>query len=311
MRKELIKRAYDANAFTAVSAEGTAVNPNIWDTRLREYQSENLVVAPLAEQFDLTGAGADLKVTIDEKPAAAAAALTEGSDVAVTAITTRNVTFTPTQYAARYQISQKEYVRAFFNTMENATKKIGYQLALAKDNLAITVIEAAAGTSIVPATAVTAGRAAGDLTSADTLGYDEIISGARVIKSNLYVPADLIVNFYQGADLLRLDSVNEANKFGSREALENGLIGDVFGVKIYETTQIGVTAGTVGDEANALMIGKTPTGEKAFGIAVKESPSISKDYNVVNLSHDIVGHEDYDIKSLHDDAMVIITTWSE
>lgn len=311
MRTEILKRALDANAFDAAGAEGTAVNPNIWNTKLREYQSENLVVAPLAEQFDLTGPGADLKVTIDEKPAAAAAALTEGDDVAVTAITTRNVTFTPTQYAARYQISQKEYVRAFFNTMENATKKLGYQLALKKDTLAISVLEAAAGTSIVPATAVAATRAAGDLTAADTLGYDEIISAARAIKGNLYVPSELIVNFFQGADLLRLDSVNEANKFGSREALQRGLIGSLFGVNIFETSQIAASAGSVGDEATAIMIGKTPMGEKAFGIAVKERPTISKDYNVVNLSHDIVGHEDYDIKSLHDDAIVLITTWSE
>jgi len=311
MRKEIIKRAYDANAFTAAGAEGIAVNPNIWDMKLRDYQSENLVVAPLAEQFDLTGPGADLKVTIDEKPAAAAADLTEGNDVAVTAITTRPVTFTPTQRAARYQISQKEFVRAFFNSMENATKKLAYQLALKKDTLAISVLDTAAGTSLVPATAVAAARAAGNLTAADTLGYDEIINGARAIKNSLYVPADLIVNFYQGADLLRLDKVNKANEFGSREGLERGLIGDLFGVKIYETTQIGVTAGTVGDEANALMLGRTPTGEKCFGLAVKERPTISKDYNVVNLSHDIVGHEDYDIKSLHDDAIVVITTWSE
>ena len=311
MKKEFLIRALDANAFDAAGTEGQAVNPNIWDTRLREYQEEALVVSPLAQTFDLTGPGADLKVTIDEVPSAAAAALTEGNDVAVTAITTRNVTFTPSQYAARYQISQKEYVRAFFNVMENATKKLGYQLALSRDTRSIAVLEAGASTSIVPATAVTASRDAGDLTSADTIGYDEIISGARAIKVNKYVPKTLIVNMFQAADLLRLDKVNKANEFGSREALERGLVGSLFGVKIYETNQVGVTAGSVGDEADALLLGETPTGEKAFGVAIKEAPSISKDYNVVNLSHDIVGHEDTDIKVLHGGAVVKITTWSE
>ena len=301
MRKEFIKRALDANAFDAAGAEGTAVNPNIWDTRLRDYQSEALVVAPLAEQYDLTGPGADLKVTIDEKPSAAAAALTEGNDVSVTAITTRPITFTPTQYAARYQVSQKEFVRAFFNTMENATKKLGYQLALAKDTLCITKLDAAAGTTIAPT-----GGTIGSLTSSHTIGYDEIINAARAIKNNLYTPASLIVNHFQAADLLRLDKVNKANEFGSREGLQRGLIGSLFGVQIFETTQIGV----VGDEAEAYMIGQTPTGEKAFGVAVKESPTINQDYNVVNLSYDIVGHEDFDVQVLHPDAVCKIVTWS-
>ncbi len=213
MRKEFIKRAYDANAFTAASAEGQAVNPNIWDTRLRDYQTANLVVAPLGEQFDLTGPGADLRVTIDETPDAATD-LTEGDDVAVSAITTRNVIFTPTQRAARYQISQKEFVRAFFNTMDNAVKKLGYKLALRKDNLAISVLNAAAGTTIVAN-----GGTAGSLTSADTLGYDEVINAARAIKNNLYVPVDMIVNMYQASALLRRDKVVKAKEFGSREAL--------------------------------------------------------------------------------------------
>ena len=59
-KREIIKRALDTtNGFISTGAEATAVNPNIWDFRLREFEQENLVLTPQAEQFDFRSAGVD------------------------------------------------------------------------------------------------------------------------------------------------------------------------------------------------------------------------------------------------------------
>ena len=117
-KRQFLKRAIDnANAFYTGQSEAQAVNPNIWDMRLREFEEANLVFTPQTEQFDFRGVGTDYKVTIDEAPSAATE-LTETVDVAISSFSTRNVTFDPTEYGAAYQLTRKEAVRAFFNVAD-------------------------------------------------------------------------------------------------------------------------------------------------------------------------------------------------
>lgn len=304
-KKELIKRAIDANGLTSASAEGTAINPNIWDFRLREFERANLVFSNLAESFDLRGPGADLKVTIDDAPSAAAA-LVETDDVSISTFSTRNVTFDPSEYGAAYQVSDKEMRRSFFNVMERMSAKLGYSMALKKDSQGISVARTAAGVTVL-ANDVSAGT---DLASTDTLGYEEIINAARGIENNNYRPTDLVVNNYQKAQLLKLDKVNKANEFGTRDAVANGLVGELFGIQIWTTTQISNESGAESDTAKALLVGRSGTGERALGLATKHDPTIEVEYHALGRYHDIVGVEEYDWKSLHDNAIATIQTYS-
>jgi len=304
-KKELIKRAIDGNGLTSAGAEGTAINPNIWDLRLREYEEANLVFTQLAEEFDLRGPGADLKVTIDDAPSAAAA-LVETDDVSITTFSTRNVTFTPSEVGAAYQVSDKEMRRAFFNVMERMTKKLGYAMALKKDTDGITEGRTSAGSTILANNV----SAATDLASTDTLGYEEIIDAARAIENNNYVPTDLVMNNYQKAQLLKLDKVNKANEFGSRDAVQRGLIGELFGINLYASTQISNETSGATDTAQALLLGRSGTGERALGYAVKHDPTVEVEYHARGRYHDIVGVEEYDWATLHGNAIAIIQTWS-
>jgi len=304
-KKEFILRALDtSNAFISTDSEATAVNPNIWDSRLRDYEEKNLIITPQAEQFDFRGPGVDYKVTIDEAPSAAAA-LTETVDIAISSFATRNVTFTPTEYGVGYQLTRKEAVRAFFNVAERMVKKLGYSLAQKKDALAVAAIVGGATHSVYS----NGLSAASDIASTDTLAYDDITESIRKIENSLYTPNKMFVAYNQKEQLLNLQTVNRADEFGTRSAVAKGLIGELFGLSIFVSHSI--TEETAGSAPyhRAIVLGESGTGEQAFGYAIKRDPMIEKEYHARGRYWDIVSHEEYDFQVLHPGAMCLIYTY--
>lgn len=307
-KRELIKRSLESNAFISTAAEATAVNPNIWDFKLREFQQANLVLTPQAEQFDFRGPGVDYKVTIDETPSAAGA-LTETTDISISKFETRSVTFTPTEYGAGYQITRKEAVRSFFNAAERMVKKLGYSLALKKDNLAYALLNSTdAGNDFL----VNSVSATSSLASTDGLDYESITKANRLIESNKYYPSDMFISYTQKEQLLNEEKVHKADAFGTREAVAKGLLGTLFGLKIWVSHSVlaSTTADTDVNVEYAIVLGETATGEKAFGYAVKRDPIIEREYHARGRYWDIVAHEEYDFQILHKDAIVRVGTYA-
>jgi hypothetical protein len=301
--KEYIKKSLDtSNGFiTLTSSAAQAVNPSIWDYKLRDYAEANLVVTPLAEQFDFRGAGSDYKVFIDEAPSAAAA-LVETTNITISAFATRSTVFTPTEYGAAYQVTRKEAVRAFFPVAERMTKKLGYSLALKKDALGVTCLQGKAGTTIFP-NAVTA---ATDIASTDGLNYAVLTKAARVIETALYVPKRVITNYYGKQQILNIATVNKANEFGTRDAVQKGMFGELFGLTFYVTTQIPVA----NSRSSSVVLGETQSGEQAFGYAIKRDPIMETEYHALGRYWDIVAHEEYDFQMLHAQAVCLITHYA-
>lgn len=299
--KEFIKRALDTtNAFLSTGAEATTVNPAIWDTMLRDFEEQNLVVANLAETFDFRSPGRDYTVTVDDAPSAAVE-LTETTDVAISAFSTRQVTFEPKEYGAAYQLTRKEAVRAFFDVAERMVRKLGYAMALKKDSLAITEVVNNATHSVVANNV-----ASSAIASTDTLGYSEITSAIQKIEGSYYRPKVLVINQFQKQQLLNLGTINKANEFGTRDAIQKGLVGELFGLAIYVTTALPVAS----SKAKALVLGVSQSGEGALGYAIKRDPIIEREYHARGRFWDIVGHEEYDFAALHPGAMCTIETYS-
>ena len=304
-KKEFIKRAIDAtNAFGTFQAQATTVNPKLWDYRLRDYEEKSLVLTPQAEQFDFTMAGSDYTVTIDKAPSAAAL-LTETVDSTISAFETRQITFTPAEYGAGYQLTRKEAVRAFFNVADRMTRKLGYSLAQKKDALAYTALLTATG-NIVFSNSKAAATA---LASSDTLNYAALTKAINMVEEDLYTPKKLFISHKQKQDLLNLQSINEADKFGSREAIARGLVGELFGLQIFASHSITVTTNASNNMQYAVVLGETGTGEQAFGYAIKRPAIIEKEYHARGRYWDIVAHEEYDFKVLHPDGIALIGTY--
>jgi len=299
-KKELIKKAFDSNAFISTDTEAVAVNPNIWDIKLRDYEEHNLVFTSQMQVFDFRSYGVDYTVTIDEEPTAAAD-VAETDAIAISAITTRNITFTPSERGAAYQTSRKEIVRAFFNVMENMSKKLGYKLARKKDALAISTTQSGAGNTVVVNDVASSAVA-----SSDTLNYASITKAARLIEDDLYMPTKLFINPTQKQQLLDLGTINQADSFGTRDAIQKGLIGELFGLKIFVLNTIPTSA----NKAKAIVLGESQTGEQAVGYAIKRDPMMEQDYDPLYRQFTIVAHEEYDIQILHPNAIATIESYA-
>lgn len=302
---EIIKNAMDASAFSSLPANTSAayVNPDIWNRQLLNHEASNLVVMQFARVYnDLLGQpGETLNVTIDAEPTAASA-LTESVDVTIDTLSFTQVTFTPTEYGAAYQLTDKEARRSFFSVMDNITKKLGYRLALKKDTAAVSLLQASAGNAIVAN-----GVVSSDIASSDTLDTDDMINAKTALAVDKYTAKVLIVCPQQEGSLLKLSDFKAAYAFGGREVILNGFLGRALGVDIYSTTQIPVASST----AKAIMLGTlNGSGEESFGVCNKKTPSIATQRFERGRYTDFVAVEEYDLKVLHANGICTIETYA-
>jgi len=299
-KTEFIKRAVDANAFVSSDTYATVVNPKIWDTKLRAYEEKNIIFANHAEIIDFRTPGRDYTVTVDAAPTAAAA-VAETAAVAIQPITNRQVTFTPSEYGTAMQTSRKEMVRAFFSVMENMTKKLGYSLALQKDALGIAkAIDGATTNYVVNDVVSTA------IASTDTLSLADFTRAVRATKNLYYKPNKVFICNSQEEQINNITQVQKANEFGTRESIDKGLVGRLFGVEIYVTDSIAVSS----NQAKAVFMGNSQTGEAAVGYAIKRDPMIEQDYDPLYRMFTIVAHEEYDWQVLHPGALVCVESYA-
>lgn len=299
---ELVQKAIDSSGFQTSAASAAYINPEIWNTQLLEHEESQLVVAKLARVYNdlLNRPGDTLDVAVDAEPTAASA-LTESSDVSIDTLTFTQIQFSPTEYGAAYQVSDKEARRSFFDLMGNIVKKLGYRMALKKETAAIALLQASAGNSINANAVVTS-----DITTSDTLDETDIVNARKEIKKDQYYPTTLIVGVDQEADLLKLNVFNDASKYGGREAILGGKIGMAFGLDIYWSDLITASSHV----ETAIMLGVSKSGEEAFGICQKYLPSIETQRFARGRYTDFVGVEEYDMKVLHANAICTIKSYA-
>ena len=303
-KREFIMRALDANAVDTGVLDGLNQLPTVWDRMLRDYEEENLIITKLAQQYDFRGPGKDYIVTVDAAPSAAEA-LTEGVAGSVSSISSRQVTFVPAEYGARFELTRNAAVRAFYNVADNIVKKLAYSLSRKKDALGYAAVTAGAGNEVFANGA--ADKAS--LDAADTLKLSDITKAIRLNEEDLYVDNKyLIISYKQKQDLLDFITDKGADGFGTRDAIAKGYVGTLYGLEVYAThSVVSENNGSI-DVYGAVVVGQSQTGETAFGYAVKRDPMIEKDYSPVTRHWDIVAHEEYDFKVLHEDALCMI--WS-
>lgn len=265
-----------------------------------EYQKKALVVAPLARQIDFRRPGSTWTVTVDVAPSASALTV-ETNAAAVSAITNRQVTFTPVEYTKKYEASYTEMEDGFLPFMGNATEKIGYAMADQKDAKCVSVLYSGATTALF----VNSVTHASDLASTDTFTLDVIVDARKAIGKQLYRPYALLIGRDQEADILKLSDIYNADKFGTRSAIANGLIGGLYGFDIYVSDNITASS----NEEYALALGKTQTGEAAFAFATARDPMVEMDKDISFRQVLVVGSERYDVQVIHPGAVASIGSY--
>lgn len=286
----VVKNAIGSNGFTTDDTSAGYVNPSYWERQVLAFLEEKLVVADKAKVYDtlLGQDGSSLAVTIDSAPTAAAA-VSETDDVTVSAQAHTQVVFTPSEYAKAFQLSDKEARRSFLDQMANMSKKIGYALALARDDAAVTLLQASAGNSLNANGVVTS-----DMASSDTLDFNDVVNGCREIMADQLVPRYLIVGSFGYAQLAKDTQFANADKRGDGGVNKEGIIGRIFGLDVIWTTQIAPGS----SKEKAIIIGVDQLGEPCFGVARKSLPAIRTERHELGRYTDIVGVEEWDLKLL-------------
>jgi len=301
MSEEIIQRAIDSNGFMTSANSADFINPEFWNKEVLRFQENMLVITKLGRVYkDLqANPGDTLNITVDAEPTEASD-LTESADVDIDALTFTQVQFTPTERGKAYQLHDKEKRRTFVDLMSNVVMKLGYGLAKKKEALVISTITAGAGNAIVAN-----GVASSDISNADVIDEDDILRARAEIKKDKYTPTDLIISVGQEYSLLGNSLFNNADKYGGREAVLGGKIGQAFGVNVYWSDMI-VPTNSV---SKAIMLGQSQGGEPAFGIAQLSAPSIERQRWARGRYEDFVAVEDYDVAVLHPNAICTIETY--
>jgi len=304
--KQAITEALDANAFDTQEAAADLVNPELWDRRLRAYTEDATPLQEEAEIEDglLDQAGDTYNVQIDVEPSPASQ--TDESDAAsIQALDYNQVTYNPTEYTVGFQVSDKEARRAFFDVMDNVSKKIGYAFITNREDNAISTAESGASHTVYPGTAA----ADSDLASGDTMDYETVVDAVRVLKEDNFEANKIFVTPKQFADLSKDQQFSFVDHAGTDETLRTGRVGRIYGCEVFESNRLTVDTSNTPDIHVAIMTGRTNmTGERSFGICRKHLPEVRTEYHALDRKTDIVGAEEWDMQVLREDGLATIRT---
>jgi len=284
------------NAFISSRTSAGYINPSVWNREVLKHVEANLVVSKLGKTYTdlLNKPGMTLYVTVGSEPTSAAA-VAESDQVAISPYAVTQVTFTPSEYGAAYQLTNKEKARSFVNLMQDMTQALGYKLARDKDDTVVALLQASAGNSVV-----SNGVDSTAIASTDTLDYDDIVNAKKAIMVDKLFPKQLIVGAEGYADLLKLQNFRDASQFGG-DVARTGFIGRVAGLDVYWSTQI--VASTT---ATNLVLGTDGSGIPSFGICQKVNPYLETEYNALGRYTTIVAVEEYDVQVLRANGICTI-----
>jgi len=302
--REFIKKTaagYDTtHAFITSRTSAGYINPAVWNREVLKHVEANLVVSKLGKTYTdlLNKPGTTLYVTVGSEPTSAAA-VAESDQVAISSYVVTQVTFTPSEYGAAYQLTNKEKARSFVNLMQDMTQALGYKLARDKDDTVVSLLQSSAGNSVI-----SNGVVSTDIASTDTLDYDDIVNAKKAIMVDKLFPKQLIVGAEGYADLLKLQNFRDASQFGG-DVARTGFIGRVAGLDVYWSTQI--VASTT---ATNLVLGTDGSGIPSFGICQKVNPYLETEYHALGRYTEIVAVEEYDVQILRANGICTILSYA-
>lgn len=297
----LVKNAISSDGFQSTDTYAGYINPTLWNKTVLQFLEQALVVADKAKVYNdlLGGEGATLNVTVRTTPITAAA-VAESADVSISEYTGAQVVFTPSEYAAAFNLSDKQARRAFYDVQMDMAREIGYALSELRDDTAITLLQDGAGNSVVANNV-----AASALASSDTIDFDDIVKAMTEIRKDKLIPKWLVVSAGQAGDLLKESQFVRADYAGDQLAFRGGLLGKVLGMDVYWTTQIAPSS----SKSKAIMGGVDNSGNASFGIAVKANPTIRTERHELGRYTDIVGVEEWDMQVLRANGICTIESY--
>ena len=252
--------------------------------------SEKSILRGLVRNYSL-GAGQGKTVTVPIYPKVTAAALTEATAPTFTAVSTDGAVLTVSEVGLTAQVSDLALMASSSNVVADIGRLFGEAVARKMDT-DLMALFMALSTSTVGGVTTTATPALifQAIAKLRSQGYDTSNDCAIVLHPNVA---------YDVASVLTSTFAAPASAIGN-SALENGFMGMIGGVPVYQSSLVPVETGgsAAGDYACAVFH------KDAFGLAVMQDIRIESQREATKRGFDIVGSAIYGVGELYDAAGV-------
>ena len=238
--------------------------------------SEKSIMRGLVRNYTINP-GQGKTVTVPIYPKQTAAALTEGTAPAFTAISTNGVTLTVSEVGLTAQISDLAMMASASNVVADIGRLFGEAIARKMDSDILSNVgslSAGVGGASTAATPALIFQAIAKLRSQ---GYDTSNDCAIVLHPNVA---------YDIASTLTSTFAAPASQIGN-DALRNGFMGTLGGVPVYQSSLVNVAGGAAGDYNSVLFH------RDAFGLALMQDIRIESQREATKRGFDIVGSAIY------------------
>lgn len=246
--------------------------------------NERSIMRGLVRNYSL-GQGQGKTVTVPIYPKSTAAGLTEGTALTATAISTSGATLTIGEVGLMTAVSDMAMVASASNVVSDIGRLFGEAIARKIDldlTALFTSFDAGVGDNT---TAITAAKIFEAVAKLRAQGYDTTADCAIVLHPMIA---------YDLKSTITSTFAAPASMVGN-SALENGYIGMLAGVPVYETSNIANT-GTAGDYNGAVIH------RDALGLAIQSDIKIETQRQAALRGWDIVGSAAYGVGVLNDAA---------
>lgn len=210
--------------------------PNIWAKQVLAAREKNLVLVPLIKHYDRDIASSGQTVEIPNLSNLTANAKTANTQVTLQAVTETKQTLTIDQHwETSFLVEDFADAQSAYDIASEYTEKAGYALAEKMDNTL-----AVAMTAAFTQTTGTFG----------TPLVDSVILTANRYLDDAKAPADnrnLVVSPQGKQELLAIDKYIRYDAIGiggDQNSIRNGKIGEIYGIQVFMSQNIVITAGT-------------------------------------------------------------------
>jgi len=296
--------AIDTNIYKSDAASADYINPTYWDKKIEQAARERTVMLQFGVENTTLLNKDGKQINIAKNQVFSAADLTEGTQTPVTSMAYDQVTVTVKEVGLAKQVSQLELDYAFETVMNDIINNMGLAIGEKLEQDIINACVAGAGSTVYPN-----GTSSSSITASDTLDFEELVDAIKALHTNKRTPKALVIHPEQEASLFKLKDtagnyifVNAA-VYGGREAILNGEIGKILGVKVFVSTFIPtVTENTDVTVYEALMLGERP-----FVVAWKRKPQIKfREDSILDRAITFSATATYGVSVLNDDSIVLV-----
>lgn len=246
---------------TAIGTEGQLLIPRkIMDTLLGETEK---ALIPRSEAAIVEGPasipGSSVDIDLETPDSFDVRRTGEGAEFVMDAPAYTTTNAKPAKYGVALRITREMLEDAKWNLLERTIKLAGKRLAENENSLIVTALDQAAQT-VSGGAAVTIGN---------------ITRAMQHLEDSDYEPTSYAVGMEVVNDIRNIDTFAEVDKSGSRDMLQRGFLGVVYGMKVFKvSTNAGMTTTTsyVFDRAHAYHIGeKRPVTLENFDLPLYDS----------------------------------------